>query len=427
MGFLVSGCTVTYDVVGKFDDANEVFRGDVVSNLSAGTSVISATGQITGLKCDGGSYVTYVPPMGLGCSGQRGKADLTCDDGRRIDADWQATSCTTGFGEGKDQYGNSFTFAFGLDKKEAEKYVIQTLPQVKDKPQLSSRRINQGMQPNTEGNTQENTPTTIFPETPVFVQFDAPKMQPDDIAIIIGNANYETNGKDIPNVIPAYADAEGIKRYATDALGIRQDNILYIRDAKFVDLVSVFGNEANYEGQLFNWITPGKSRVFVYYSGHGAPSLDGNSAYLVPSNANASQINLHGFKLSTLYKNLSKLPAKSVTVVLEACFSGLSTAGTVISNASPVYLKAKDTGIPSNITVVAAGAANQIASWEEDKSHGLFTKYFLKGMSGEADKDENQKVSWDELKDYFAETVTRQAIRKYARQQTPQIVVGSGG
>ena len=42
--------------------------------------------------------------------------------------------------------------------------------------------------------------------------------------------------------------------------------------------------------------------------------------------------------------------------------------------------------VPQNITVISAGAANQIASWEKDEKHSLFTKYFLKGMSGEGDK-----------------------------------------
>ena len=43
----------------------------------------------------------------------------------------------------------------------------------------------------------------------------------DDIAVIIGNANYKKMGKDIPNVNPAYADAEGIKQYLMKAKGIK--------------------------------------------------------------------------------------------------------------------------------------------------------------------------------------------------------------
>ena len=125
------------------------------------------------------------------------------------------------------------------------------------------------------------------------------------------------------------------------------------------------------------------------------------------------------------------IPAKSVTVVLEACFSGISQSGSVISKASPIYLKAKETNVPANITVIAAGAANQLASWEQDSSSGLFTKYFLKGMSGEANAkpygNGDGKVGYDELGRYFKETLTYYARRYYGRDQTPQIVVGNGG
>ncbi|NQU58237.1 MAG: peptidase C14, partial [Rhodospirillales bacterium] len=134
------------------------------------------------------------------------------------------------------------------------------------------------------------------------------------------------------------------------------------------------------------------------------------------------------YRLSTLYDNLGKIPAKSITVVLEACFSGASESGAVISNASPVFMKPKATPIPANVTVIAAGAPDQMASWEKDKSHGLFTKYFLIGMSGEADAkpygNADGKVEYNELDAYLKETLTYYARRHYGRDQTAQIVVG---
>ena len=99
----------------------------------------------------------------------------------------------------------------------------------------------------------------------------------------------------------------------------------------------------------------------------------------------------------------------------------------MISNASPVFMKSKAPEIPPNVTVISAGGANQMASWEKDKSHGLFTKYFLKGMSGEADKNGDSVVSLDELDDYLKDTMTYYARRYYGRDQTAQIVVGRGG
>ncbi len=262
----------------------------------------------------------------------------------------------------------------------------------------------------------------VFPTSPVDVSFRPQAPRPDDVAVIIGNANYG-KGKDIPDVTPAYADANGFKRYAVEALGIRPDNIIFLKDATQSDMISTFGSDSNHKGRLFRYLVKGKSRVFIYYAGHGAPGTDGSN-YLVPVNAEASLIELNGYPLETLYKNLSKLPAESVTVVLEACFSGASEAGTVISNASPVYLKAKTPRIPANVTVIAAGASNQIASWEKDRSHSLFSKYFLRGMSGEADSNKDGTVSWDELKEYLSSTVSRLAMRYYGRDQAAQIVIG---
>jgi uncharacterized caspase-like protein len=243
--------------------------------------------------------------------------------------------------------------------------------------------------------------------------------------VIIGNANYESQGKDIPNVVPAYADAAGMKQYAVAALGIPESNIIVIRDATQADMVSTFGSEKDHRGRLFNLVEPGESKVFVFYAGHGAPGAKGNR-YLVPVDARASLLRLNGYRLSTLYRNLGRLPAQSVTVVLEACFSGVSAAGAVVPAASGIYLSAKEIAVPQKLTIIAAGAGEQIASWEKDKSHGLFTKYFLMGMSGEADAMPNGNgdgtITLPELQSYLKGTVTRLARRYYGRDQVAQII-----
>ena len=136
-GLLVlSGCSVKYKVVGGFDDYNEVFIGNVDHNLLAGTGHIEATGQQSKMKCTGDSYVTYIPPASLGCAGQRGKAPMRCTDGRRLDVEWIATSCTTGHGEGKDQNGATFRFAFGLKEEEAQARLKELSAEVSSNPEL---------------------------------------------------------------------------------------------------------------------------------------------------------------------------------------------------------------------------------------------------------------------------------------------------
>ena len=83
--------------------------------------------------------------------------------------------------------------------------------------------------------------------------------------------------------------------------------------------------------------------------------------------------------------------------------------------------------IPEKVTVIAAGAGNQVASWEKDSSQSLFTKYFLTGMSGEGDKkpygNGNGKVSLEELQKYLNGTMTYYARRYYGRTQQAQMIV----
>ncbi len=276
--------------------------------------------------------------------------------------------------------------------------------------------------------SQTATLTKTFPDDPVDVSFQSSKPHPDDVAVIIGNADYEKQGRDIWNVTPAYADAEGIKRYFTQAKGVLEGNIIHLQDATGSQLTSVFGSEKSHKGQLFNWVKPNVSNVYVYYAGHGAPAGDEGTSYLVPSDATAATIELTGYPLVTLYKNLGKLPAKSITVILEACFSGTSQAGSLIPRSSGITIMPKVLTVPQNVTVISAGAANQIASWEEDSKHSLFTKYFLMAMSGEGDKtphgNGDGKVTNEELEKYLEAHLTYYARRLYSRDQNAQIVSG---
>ena len=266
-----------------------------------------------------------------------------------------------------------------------------------------------------------------FPVFPLDVSFPKSMPQPDDIAVIIGNANYKNLGIDIPNVTPAYADAAGFKNYVLSK-GVREGNIIHLKDATSGQLERVFGNERSHKGQLFNWTKPNASNIYVYYAGHGAPDIQDGTAYLVPSDATSGTIALTGYPLAQLYNNLGKIPAKSITVVLEACFSGTTHSGILFQRSSGINVTPKAPDIGSTITVISAGALDQIASWERDSSHSLFTKYFLKGMSGEGDKKPYGNgvgaVSLNELEKYLGGTMTYLARRNYGRDQRVQIVNG---
>ncbi|MBT3967412.1 MAG: caspase family protein, partial [Gammaproteobacteria bacterium] len=266
---------------------------------------------------------------------------------------------------------------------------------------------------------------SLFPRDQLQLHYSRIVEQSEhDIAVVIGNANYKQFGSSVPNVTPAYADAEAFTRFAREGLGVREGNMIQLKDATQAQMNRLFGTQQYPQGQLYDWVKPGQSRVYLYFSGHGAPGEQEHN-YLVPADADGARLALNGFPLEQLYQNLSQLKARSVTVVLEACFSGLSQESKVVTHASPIFVRQRPTAVPENITLIAAGSAEQIASWEQDRSHGLFTKYYLKAMSGEADQSPigngDGEVSLDEVKQYLQETMTYWARRYYGREQVVQI------
>jgi hypothetical protein len=247
----------------------------------------------------------------------------------------------------------------------------------------------------------------------------------DAIAVVIGNAKYRKPS--VPSVEYASRDAMLVKEYLIRMFGYREGNILFVENATQADFNSIFGTAANAKGKLNNYVKAGKSDVFVYYSGHGAPNPESKEGYFVPVDCDPALVSLNGYSLKTFYDNLSKLKYKSLTVVIDACFSGSSEKGMLLKNISPVFVEVEDPVLTLKEAVVMTSAAgNQVSSWYPEKGHSLFTYYFLKGIRGDADKAKDKTISTGELKEYLEENVSYMARRLSNREQTPQVYGNTG-
>ena len=265
-----------------------------------------------------------------------------------------------------------------------------------------------------------------FPETAAEFSFRPGPPHPQDVAVIIGNADYSKAGTGVPDIMPAHADAEGYRLFATQTLGIAEQNIIRVNDATQAQMVRIFGSDSDPQGQLFDWVKPGQSRVFVFYAGHGAAASRDRVPYLVPVDADPVRVSLNGYSIATLYRNLTHMSAKRVILVMDACFSGLSPAGTLVTRASPLFIEPIGISVPEHLTVVAAGGPGEIASWDEDGRHGLFTRAFLQAISGAADQapagNQDGHMDGHELASYLEEHVSYMARRLYGREQHPVVM-----
>ena len=244
-----------------------------------------------------------------------------------------------------------------------------------------------------------------------------------DVAVIIANKDYEN----APEVEFAFHDGAIMKEYLLNTLGFRKENIIYKQNATLSELNLIFGTEKHPKGKIYNYVKKDVSKVFIYYVGHGAPDPKGEKAYIIPVDANPDSVTTTGYSFDILKKNLAKMPAKDITLVVDSCFSGRSAAGMLFRDRNPLIgiLIAKDIhSIPKekNITMLLSAKENQTSTWYRQKRHSLFTYFFLKALQGDADKNRDNEITIMEIEEYLMENVPYWARRLNYTEQEPVIV-----
>jgi len=254
--------------------------------------------------------------------------------------------------------------------------------------------------PSFQGSSDVDRPTYQRPENP------------DDFALVIGIDRYES----LPPADFAERDADAVRRHLL-ALGYPERNIIYLTGPK--------ASRTGIEKYVETWLplnVKENSRLFVYFSGHGAPDTRDGQAYLVPWDGDAQFLKNTGYPLKRLYAGLNALKAKRIMVAMDACFTGEGGRSVLAKGARPLVSKV-DVGTEGSgkLVVLAAAAADEITATDAGQGHGLFTYFFLKGL--EAKKGQG---SAQDLFDYLKPQV-QDGARREGREQTPQLLGAQAG
>ena len=248
----------------------------------------------------------------------------------------------------------------------------------------------------------------------------------DAVAIVIGIEDYLR----APSATYARRDAKVFYEYARSVLGIQDDRINLVVDdlASKAEFDKIF-DPAN--GWVKKRIHAGRaSDVFLFYSGHGAPTADGPT-FLLPYDTDPNYIEATGVGLRTICEALAGMGAGHVTVFIDACFSGTArapgrgAAEILARNTRPIVGGMEPTdayaGLP-RFTAMAASAESETSSGYDIAQHGLFTYYLLLGLQGAADiGPRDGSVTTQELSGYVSMHVTNTALSALDRQQTPTL------
>ena len=259
------------------------------------------------------------------------------------------------------------------------------------------------------------TPVAPLPSVAVVdVEKKIPKGEknPNAYAVVFGIEQY----KNVSSVTYARRDAYWMREYFAKTLGVPEENIYYKTDvdAGKAEFDKVFSQG----GWLDKRIGDGRSDLYIYYAGHGAPDFNSRTAFLIPYDGDPNYASQTGYSIDKMTANLSQLEARSVTVFLDACFSGANRENEILlAGARPVFLDV-NTAVAANVTLFSAASGNQISSSWAEKQHGIFSYWLMKGMQGSADANRDKILTVEELGGFIRNNVSKTA-GKLDREQTP--------
>lgn len=248
------------------------------------------------------------------------------------------------------------------------------------------------------------------------VDTDIPQAQSiNGYALVIGNEDYASYQKDLSpenNVPFAVRDSEVFKKYLENLYGFKSENIDFKNNATYGEM-----SQALSKLERLMDIDGKDKEIVVYYSGHGMPDESTKEPYLIPvdiSGYNVSQ----GIALKDLMGRLSKKPHKKITIVLDACFSGLGKKEALVKlkgiTVTPVNPELGD-----NMVLITSSSGNESSLADQENQHGLFTYYLLKQL-----KESKGNTGLTQFFENLKKDVGLSAIKKYNKIQTPNILIG---
>lgn len=254
-------------------------------------------------------------------------------------------------------------------------------------------------------------PAPLAPATPAAIRSDiddlpaARMISAKRHAIVIGVERYREK---LPNADFAAGDAKLAAEYFKRVLGIPDQNVAL--------LVDEHATKSDFEKYFERWLpnrVEAGDEVYIYFSGHGSPNPAKGDAYLVPYDGDPTYIDQTGYAVKRMYEQLAKLPAKSVVVAMDSCFSGAGGHSVLAKGARPLVTVSAVDALPAKITVLAASAGDQISNSYQEKGHGLFTYFLLRGLK---ERGPNVKGVFE----YLQPEVVRTARRELNSDQEPQ-------
>jgi hypothetical protein len=196
------------------------------------------------------------------------------------------------------------------------------------------------------------------------------KANPTIHVLAIGINDYA----EVPDVPFADRSATQFAEIAQSLLGAQKQNVIVLTDA---DATS--GRLRGRMRTLLNRLGP-QDQLLFFYAGHGVPSKDGASTYLLAQDGGPGSYEEPDLQLKHLYHSIAQSRVGKAKIFIDACFSGRSGKDTIVfEGVAPITPTVKQS-FPDEqrLVVITAGRGNQFSNQEKDRGHRLFSYHLMR-------------------------------------------------
>jgi hypothetical protein len=152
--------------------------------------------------------------------------------------------------------------------------------------------------------------------------------------------------------------------------------------------------------------------VVFHFSGHGLSNENGES-YLIPADVSLNDPFATSIKLDDMVKKLRGAGIKKILLMIDACREELSSTKSITNRSlnQKIYTEAE-------VAAVFYATKQGWFSYEDPNSnYGIFTRFVVQGLKGNADKDNDGIVSFSELDLYVTNEIFEYAAKINYKQK----------
>ena len=164
--------------------------------------------------------------------------------------------------------------------------------------------------------------------------------------------------------------------------------------------------------------------VLVAFSGHGVHF--NKVSYLCPTDAKLDDPNSL-ISMDWVYDKLSKSKADLRLVMVDACRNDprppgqRSLSSDEVREGTRAFVETTDKRLPEGIVLLNSCSEGEVSQEDEKLGHGVFMHFVLQGLAGQADKDGDQKVTFNELVRYTSKETKLHVEKRYNDSQRPKV------